>query len=85
MLIHAARSFDFEKNGTAWFTLIPQDIQTRPGTPVLLRVIAEELVEPVPLSQRVRDRDTSDIRTHVDIAVIIDDVINRKPRFLQNQ
>ena len=58
-----------------------QDIETRPNSPVILRVIAEELPED---GQTIRGS-RKDTVTEIEVAIIIDHVINRSPRFLQKQ
>ncbi len=66
-----------------------QDIESRPTNPVILRVFAEEMTDDdrslgvVTNSQEATD--AVDLRAEVEVAVVIDDVINRKPKFLQNQ
>eukprot|EP00094_Tigriopus_californicus_P003115 TCALIF_02997-PA protein Name:"Similar to Cad86C Cadherin-86C (Drosophila melanogaster)" AED:0.15 eAED:0.15 QI:164/0.72/0.58/1/1/1/12/0/720 len=57
-----------------------QDIETRPNTPVILRVLAEE----IPSQPGDLNESTAMSKAEVEVAVIIDDVINSKPRFLQN-
>ena len=50
--------------------------------PIVLRVTAKEVVT----NNEVRSiKSTYDDKSEVDIAIIIDDVINREPRFLQKQ
>lgn len=51
-----------------------QDIDIQPSTPLLLRIIAEELDE---------NGMASGETTNADIAIIIDDVLNHPPQFLQ--
>ena len=63
-----------------------QHIENRPDNPVILRVIAEEL----PNEEEERTTRPSDLvqtlaHQEVEVAIIIDDVIDRKPRFLQDQ
>lgn len=58
-----------------WFAcLIFQDIDIQPSTPLLLRIIAEELDD---------NGLTTGEATNADIAIIIDDVLNHPPQFLQ--
>eukprot|EP00095_Tigriopus_kingsejongensis_P012458 maker-scaffold696_size110080-snap-gene-0.13 protein:Tk12458 transcript:maker-scaffold696_size110080-snap-gene-0.13-mRNA-1 annotation:"cad86_drome ame: full" len=57
-----------------------QDIETRPNNPVLLRVLAEE----IPDQKGSLTETLTNSQAEVEVAVIIDDVINSKPRFLQN-
>ena len=50
--------------------------------PIVLKVTAKEVVT----NNEVRSiKSTYDDKSEVDIAIIIDDVINREPRFLQKQ
>ena len=45
-----------------------------PTAPITLRVIAEEM-----------DGNVAKDRTNVEVALLIEDVVNRKPKFLKNQ
>ena len=45
-----------------------------PTAPITLRIIAEEL-----------DGNIAKDRTNVEVAIIVEDVVNRKPKFLKNQ
>lgn len=60
-----------------------QDIESRPNSPVILRVIAEELDDGDGRSSRRSSR--RETVTEVEVAIIIDHVLNRSPRFLQKQ
>ena len=51
--------------------------------PIVLKVTATEVISKNE-SPRTESSSTSDI-SEIDIAIIIDDVINREPRFLQKQ
>ena len=51
-----------------------QEIDVQPSSPVLLRIFVEELNE--------NGMATGD-KSEVDVAVVIDDVINHPPQFLQ--
>ncbi len=53
-----------------------QDIDRLTSLPVMLRIFAEELDQ---------DGFSTDERTEVDVAIVVDDVVNHKPRFLQKQ
>ena len=51
--------------------------------PIVLKVTATEVITNNE-SQRTKSSSISEI-SEIDIAIIIDDVINREPRFLQKQ
>ena len=51
--------------------------------PIVLKVTATEVVDKTETA-RINISSQPDV-SEVDIAIIIDDVINREPRFLQNQ
>ena len=53
-----------------------QDIEVQPTSPVLLRVFVEELDG--------KGQATGD-KSEIDVAVVIDDVINHPPQFLQKR
>ena len=55
-------------------TLDFQELEALPTSPITLRIIAEEM-----------DGNMSKDKTNVEVAIIIDDVVNRKPKFLKNQ
>ncbi len=63
----------------------------RPDSPVLLRVVAEELDESgsadgVAVTRAARDAETGEvIRAETTVAVVVDDVVNRPPKFGQTQ
>ena len=68
------------------FIILLQDIAARPGTPVVLRIVAEETDHDDLKNFRGFQRQKiNEEKAEADIAIIIDDVINRKPRFLQDQ
>jgi hypothetical protein len=69
-----------------------QDIESRPNNPVILRVVAEELTDEdyergITRGKKSgrKEQDASELRAEVEVAVVIDDVINRRPKFLQKQ
>ena len=51
------------------------------------RVVAEELTDEDEERGIVRPHteEAADLRAEVEVAIVIDDVINRKPKFLQEQ
>jgi hypothetical protein len=51
-----------------------QVLDALPTAPITLRVIAEEM-----------DGNVAKDRTNVEVALLIEDVVNRKPKFLKNQ
>ena len=51
-----------------------QELDALPSSPIMLRVIAEEM-----------DGNVAKEQTNVEVALIIDDVANRKPKFLKNK
>ncbi len=60
----------------------------RPNSPVLLRVVAEELDETSPSSgaRAARDPVTQEVvRAETTVAVVVDDVVNRPPKFGQTK
>ena len=51
-----------------------KELDALPTSPIMLRVIAEEM-----------DGNVAKEQTNVEVALIIDDVANRKPKFLKNK
>ncbi len=51
-----------------------QVLDALPTAPITLRVIAEEM-----------DGNVAKDRTNVEVALLVEDVVNRKPKFLKNQ
>ena len=51
------------------------------------RVVAEELTDEDEERgiAKLPAEEAADLRAEVEVAIVIDDVINRKPKFLQNQ
>ena len=56
------------------FSLFFQVLDALPTAPITLRVIAEEM-----------DGNVAKDRTNVEVALLVEDVVNRKPKFLKNQ
>lgn len=56
-------------------------------TPIHTRVVAEELTDEDEERgiAKLPAEEAADLRAEVEVAIVIDDVINRKPKFLQNQ
>lgn len=52
--------------------------------PIVFKITAKEVVTNDDISS-IKNNDTGPNVSEVDIAIIIDDVINREPRFLQKQ